>query len=138
MATRLNPYLSFTGKARQALEFYRDVFGGDLNITTFGEFGAADDAHADQVMHGMLDTTSGYTLMAADAPPGMKEVTVGNNMVISLSGDDDNELRMYWDRLSKKGSVSVPLEKQVWGDEYGARVDQFGVEWMVNISHCTM
>jgi PhnB protein len=54
--------------------------------------------------------------------------------VCSLSGDDAEELRRYWDRLSSSGMVSVPLDKQVWGDEYGACVDQYGVEWMVDIT----
>ena len=133
MGARLNPYLSFSGNARQALEFYREVFGGELRLSTFGDYGNADAPFAEQIMHGMLETPSGYTIMGADAPPGMKEVTTGNNIVVSLSGTDADELRGYWQRLSESGTVSVPLEKQVWGDEYGACVDQFGVEWMVDI-----
>ena len=133
MVARLNPYISFAGNARQAMEFYRSVFGGDLTLNTFGEYGSGDTEFADQIMHGMLTTEKGFTLMGSDTPPGMKEVTVGNNIVVSLSGDDDEELRRYWEQLSGSGTVSVPLEKQVWGDEYGACTDQFGIYWMVNI-----
>ena len=132
MASRLNPYISFGGNARQALEFYKDVFGGALAVNTFGEFGM-DGPDADKIMHGMLETGSGFTLMGADTPPGM-EHTPGDNIAISLSGDDAAELRGYWERLSQGGVVSVPLEKQMWGDEFGMCVDQFGVPWMVNIS----
>jgi PhnB protein len=133
MKSRLNPYLSFTGNARQAMEFYQSVFGGDLTLNTFGDFGSAGTDFADQVMHSQLETPGGFTLMASDTPPGMKDVTVGNNIVVSLSGDDGDELRGYWEKLSRSGTVSTPLEKQVWGDEYGSCTDQFGIDWMVNI-----
>jgi PhnB protein len=133
MASRLNPYISFTDNARQAMEFYADVFGGDLKLNTFGEFGSPDAPEADMVMHGMLETDSGFTLMAADTPPGM-EHNPGTNIAVSLSGDDADELRGYWAKLSDGGTVSVPLEKQMWGDEFGMCVDRFGIGWMVNIT----
>ena len=84
-------------------------------------------------MHGMLETDRGFTLMGADTPPGM-EHNPGTNMAVSLSGDDADELRGYWAKLSDGGSVSVPLEKQMWGDEFGMCVDRFGIAWMVNIT----
>jgi PhnB protein len=133
MVSRLNPYLSFSGNAREALEFYRGVFGGELRLMTFSEYGTTDPAFADKIMHGVLQTPSGYTLMGSDVGPGMS-VTVGNNVVCTIGGDDADELRAYWARLSSSGTVSVPMDKQVWGDEFGACVDKFGVEWMVNIS----
>ena len=133
MASRLNPYISFDGTARQAMEFYKSVFGGTLALNTFGEFGQPDTPHADKIMHGMLEADNGYTLMAADTPPGMP-YNPGDNITISLSGDDAAELRGYWERLADGGTVSVPLEKQMWGDEFGSCVDKFGVTWMVNIS----
>jgi PhnB protein len=133
MASRLNPYISFKDDARQALEFYKDVFGGTLAVNTFGEYGQKDAPEADLIMHGMLETPSGYTIMAADTPPGM-EHNPGNNIAVSLSGDDAEELRGYWAKLAEGGTVSVPLEKQMWGDEFGMCVDRFGVGWMVNIS----
>jgi PhnB protein len=132
VASRLNPYISFDGNARQALEFYRDVFGGTLTISTFGEFGMADTPDADKVMHGLLETDRGFTIMCADTPQGMK-FEPGSNMAVSLSGDDADELRRYWQRLSDGGSVSVPFEKQMWGDEFGMCADRFGTPWMVDI-----
>ncbi|MFF8968957.1 VOC family protein [Streptomyces sp. NPDC014995] len=132
MASLLNPYLSFDGDARQALEFYQEVFGGTLALNSYGDFGQSDAPQADKVMHGMLETPNGFTLMGADAPPGM-DLTPGNTFAVSLSGDDDAELRGYWEKLSAGGSVSVPLEKQVWGDVFGMCTDRFGVPWMVNI-----
>jgi PhnB protein len=133
MASRLNPYLSFPGNAREALEFYQQVFGGNLAVNTFGEFGGSDPGTADKIMHGMLETDRGFTLMGADTPPGM-ELQPGNHITISLSGDDGDELRGYWDRLTTDGTVVMPLEKQMWGDEFGMCADRFGIAWMVNIS----
>jgi PhnB protein len=133
VASRLNPYISFAGNAREAMEFYESVFGGTLRLNTFGEYGAADAPEAEKIMHAMLETPSGFTLMGADTPPGMS-VTAGDNITISLSGDDAEELRGYWDKLCAGGDVTMPLEKQMWGDEFGACQDRFGISWMVNIS----
>jgi PhnB protein len=133
VASRLNPYISFAGNAGQAMEFYKRVFGGTLTLNTFGDMGEQDSAIADKIMHGQLETDSGFTLMGSDTPPGM-EHRPGDNITVSLSGDDVDELRGYWEKLSDGGTVSVPLEKQVWGDEFGMCVDQFGTPWMVNIT----
>jgi PhnB protein len=131
MPSVLNPYVMFPGTARDAMTFYQEVFGGDLKLNTFGDFPGADAAIADKIMHGMLTTPSGFTLMGADEPPG-EEVKPGNNFSISLSGDDA-ELRGYFDKLSAGGQVTMPLEKQMWGDTFGQCVDRFGTSWMVNI-----
>jgi PhnB protein len=133
VASRLNPYISFAGDARQALEFYHGVFGGTLTLNTFGEYGDPTAPEANNIMHGMLETESAFALMGADTPPGMDH-TPGNNISVSLSGDDAEELRGYWAKLSDGGAVSVPLEKQMWGDEFGMCSDKFGIDWMVNIT----
>ncbi|WP_410592184.1 VOC family protein [Amycolatopsis sp. lyj-23] len=132
MASRLNPYLSFRDDARQAMEFYKGVFGGTLTLNTFGESGAPEGADADKIMHAQLEAENGFTLMASDTPAGM-EHHPGTNISVSLSGDDADDLRGYWDKLSEGGTVTVPFEKQVWGDEFGACVDKFGIPWMVNV-----
>ena len=134
MTTRLNPYLSFRDNAREAMDFYESVFGGELTRSTFGEFGASDDpAEQDKVMHSMLVTGNGLTLMGADTPNSM-DFSPGSNGTISLSGEDETELRSYWEKLSDGGDVSLPLEKAPWGDTFGICVDKFGVSWMVNIA----
>ena len=133
MTSRLNPYVSFDGTARQAMEFYKDVFGGDLRTNTFGEFGQADSPDADKIMHSQLETDNGFTLMASDTPAGMQR-NPGDTITISLSGDDADALRGYWEKLSDGGTVTMPLEKQMWGDEFGMCTDKFGIPWMVNIT----
>jgi PhnB protein len=133
MTQTLNPYLSFGGDARSALEFYQAVFGGDLHVNTYGSFGQGEGAAADRIMHGQLTTPSGFTLMGADSPPG-QSVPTASRITISLSGDDGNALRTYFKDLSEGGRVTMPMEVQAWGDEFGMCTDRFGIDWMVNIA----
>lgn len=134
MQSKLNPYISFRDNARQAMEFYQTVFGGKLDINTFEEYHASEDpSEGNKVMHAMLEADNGITFMASDTPNGM-EYQVGANISMSLSGDNEEELRGYWDKLSTGGSVTMPLEKAPWGDTFGMCVDKFGINWMVNIA----
>jgi PhnB protein len=134
VAVQLNPYLSFRDNAREAMEFYRSVFGGELTMTTFAEFNASDDpAEQDKVMHAMLVTEAGFTLMGSDTPSAM-EYKPGNNYSVSLSGDDEPTLRRYWDQLAADGTVIMALDAAPWGDTFGMCLDRFGVSWLVNIA----
>ncbi|AKU15110.1 VOC family protein [Luteipulveratus mongoliensis] len=133
MPSRLNPYISFDGNAKEAMEFYHAVLGGDLKTNTYGEFSADHGDDADKVMYAMLETPDGFTLMSSDTPAGM-DYKPGTNITISLSGDDDDNLRGWFEKLADGGQITVPLEKQVWGDEFGMLVDKFGIGWLVNIA----
>jgi PhnB protein len=133
MPSVLNPYFGFAGNAREAMEFYQEIFGGTLTISTYGDFGQADTPLANLVMHSMLQTPAGFTLMGSDSPEGSDETTESSASV-SLSGDDESELRGYWDKLEVGGAVAVPLDKQMWGDTFGMCRDRFGTNWMVNIT----
>jgi PhnB protein len=135
MAT-LNPYIGFRGNAREAMEFYQSVFGGELTSQTFAEFGmpGTSEADADKVMHSQLETPSGFTLMASDTPSSMPDPPEASYITISLSGSESDELRGYWDRLAEGGQVGMPLEQAPWGDSFGQLTDKFGISWMVNIA----
>ena len=134
MGVKLNPYLSFKDNARAAIEFYKSVFGGELQMSTFKEGGMpTDPGTEDLVMHAQLEAPNGITLMASDTPPGM-EYRPGTNISISLSGNDEKTLRGYWEKLSAGGTTMMPLEKAPWGDTFGMCTDKFGIPWLVNIS----
>jgi PhnB protein len=134
MATQLNPYLSFRDNAKDAMEFYQTVFGGTLQLNTFKEFDASEDPSEDnKIMHAALETEDGITIMASDTPASMDHQTT-SNISLSLSGDDEEKLREYYDKLSANGTVTLPLEKAPWGDYFGMCNDKFGVRWMVNIA----
>jgi len=132
MAVRLNPYLNFRDDARDAMTFYQSVLGGELTISTFGEFHASEDpAEQDKVMHAQLETPDGLVLMASDTPQAM-EFRPQAGVAVSLSGDDEGTLRAYWERLSEDGTVVMPFEQAPWGATFGMCVDRFGTSWMVN------
>lgn len=132
MVTRLNPYLSVRDTAAEAMAFYQSVLGGELERNTFGEYQMSDDpAEADKIMHSQLETPSGLTLMAADTPNSM-EHNPGSSIAVSLSGENEAELRGYFEGLSAGGTVTAPFEKAPWGDTFGMLTDKFGINWMVN------
>ncbi len=134
METKLNPYLSFKDNTREAMEFYKDVFGGDLRMNTFKEFNASQDPSEDnKIMHAELEADNGITFMAADTPNRM-EYKPGTNYAMSLSGDNGAELKGYFDKLSTGGRITQPLVKASWGDTFGMVTDRFGVSWLVNIT----
>lgn len=134
MPTKLNPYFSFGDNAREAMEFYHDVFGGNLTISTFKDLQSTQDpADENKVMHSQLDADNGITLMASDTPTGMP-YQPGMNGGVSLSGEDEAELRGYFEKLSSGGTIIMPLETAPWGDAFGMCADKFGIRWLVNIT----
>ena len=131
--TKLNPYLSFKDNAREAMEFYKRVFGGNVVFSTFKEGGMSKDPNEDTlIMHSQLDTEHGFTLMGSDTPSYMGEP--GKNGSISLSGDDEAELKGYWEKLTEGGTINQPLVKSPWEDQFGMLTDKNGVNWLINIA----
>ena len=129
MQATLNPYINFGGKSRDAMEFYKSVFGGELTISTFGDL-HVPNAPTDGVMHAQLTVDSVSLLMASD---GMDAAPI-SGVSLSLSGKNGDELREYFVKLSDGGQVTKELSKESWGDEFGMVQDKFGINWMVNIS----
>ena len=134
MTITINAYFSFRKNARQAMEFYQSVFGGELTVGTFKEFGAAQNPDEEAlVMHSQLTAPNLITLMASDVPD-RENVVFGDNVSLSLSGDDGDTLRRWFDQLAVGGHVEQPLIEASWGDTFGMCVDQFGIRWLFNIS----
>lgn len=134
MQSKLDPYISFKDNAREAMEFYQTVFGGKLTMNTFKEYHASQDPGEDnKIMHALLEAENGITFMAADTPNQM-EYRPGANISMSLSGENEPELKSYFQKLSAGGMITQPLEKAPWGDTFGMCTDQFGIDWMVNIA----
>lgn len=128
MAQQVNPYITFDGNCADAMTFYAVALGGTLQISTFRESGMDIDG----VMHAAVSTESGMHLFASDTAEGMGEYQPGTNVQISLSGDDADALRGYWEALVNGGQIVMALERQMWGDDYGQLVDKFGILWHVN------
>lgn len=129
----LNPYLSFRTEARQAMEFYQGVLGGELVINTFGEFPdmVQDPSQADLVMHAQLETPDGLVLMASDTPNGMTYAPP-QGISVSLSGNTQEVTQAVWDKLSDGATITMPLDVPPWGGTFGMLVDRFGIAWMLH------
>lgn len=115
------------------MEFYKTVFGGTLTMTTFKNGGVpCDPKEENNIMHAQLSGDNDILFMAADTPSGMEYVP-GKNISMSLSGEDEKQLKIYWEKLSLGAIVEQPLTKAPWGDTFGMLTDKFGIHWMVNI-----
>lgn len=136
MSVHVHSYIHFNGDAQQALDFYHEVFGGEVFSDTFDKFASdempVDEADMKKIMHAFLKGDNGIELMLSDTPKGM-EFNDGRRVTLTLSGDDEKQLREYWDKLTEGGTVTVPLAPAPWGGTFGMFVDKFGVEWMLNI-----
>ena len=134
MQSKLNPYIHFKDQAKTAMEFYKSVFGGELTLSTFKESGMfQDSSEGDNIMHAALVADNDIRLMGADTPSHM-EYNPGQTVSISLSGDNEEELRGYWNKLSEGAKITAPFEKAPWGDTFGMLTDKFGINWMVNVA----
>jgi PhnB protein len=125
----LAPYLYFQGQAREAMEFYKAVFGGQLFTQSRAEVGMKD-GHPDWLIHGRLDGGDAK-VMASDTEQASAEA---KKVELSLTGDDEPKLREIFERLSVGGKVESALKKEFWGDIFGKVTDRYGVIWMVNIN----
>lgn len=132
MNTVLSPYIMFPGTTREAMEFYKSVFGGEVKIMTYKESGYQDAVMADRIIHAGLEV-DGLTILASDTSP-QDEKPIGDTVHMCLIGSDEAKLRDSFDKLSVGGKVDMPLQKQFWGDTYGQLTDKYGVHWMVNIN----
>ncbi len=130
----LNPYINFKDNAREAMEFYKSVFGGKLTQSTFKEFHApVDPSEENLIMHSTLEGDNGITFMASDTPKHMN-YQPGKNVSMSLSGGGEEELKGYWEKLTNGATIEQALEKAPWGDTFGMLTDKFGIHWLVNIT----
>ena len=133
MQSRLHAYLNFSGTAREAMEFYKSIFGGRLDVSTFKDYGLAQEpSEENKIMHSMLEADNGISFMASDVPSHMPQPQATTSL--ALSGDDKAELTDYFNKLAAGGTIQQPLMESPWGDTFGMLTDKFGVDWMVNIA----
>ncbi|WP_040166377.1 VOC family protein [Microbacterium gorillae] len=131
----LNPYLNFRSEAREAMEFYSSVFGGQLDVMTFDQFPDMGTAPEDgaKVMHSQLTTPDGFTLMASDTPSHMEYADHGG-FAVSLSGDDEDRLTRWWQGLAEGAQITMALDTPPWGGKFGMLTDRYGIDWMVSVN----
>lgn len=141
-------HLNFRGTARQALDFYRSVFGGEVTAATYGQFGMPEGVPGwDNIVFGQLDGV--VRLMAYDIPgeddpdPAATAGTTrrengatltDRTFFQSLRSDSLDELQQYWDRLAEGATVIEPLAPSAWSAGFGMLTDRFGVTWVLDVA----
>jgi PhnB protein len=128
-------HINLRGTAREALEFYQSVFGGQIAIVTYRDAGNVQDpADADRVMWGQVDAANGFRVMAYDVPGAMPWNPGENAYFVSLRGDAAEEIALHWKKLADGATVLRPLEKALWSPLYGMLKDRFGVVWVLDVA----
>jgi PhnB protein len=127
------PYLFFPGNCREAMTFYREVFGGELGLTSVGDSSMAENMPPeakDKIINSQL-VIGDLMIMASDAllPDGNVR---GSAISICIASESEAELRAAFDKLTVGGSVTCPVAIQFWGDLFGTLTDKFGIDWMFN------
>src|SRR3989338_2022411 len=134
--TAINPYLIFDGKAEEAFNFYKSVFGGKFaGIQRFKDMPSSKDVpkgEEDLIMHVALPIGKGNMLIGSDAPESSGKVIVGSNSYISVNVDSKAEAKKLFNGLSAGGEIQMPLADMFWGAYFGMLKDKFGVQWMVS------
>lgn len=126
---KLEVYLYFRGSCKEAMQFYKDIFGGELSLTTYGDTPGADSDKKDWLMHASLQGGE-ISLMGSDTEAASPKTA---KVELTLTGTDEAKMRTIFGKLGLGGEVTMPLEKQAWGDVYGKLTDKFGVDWAMNI-----
>lgn len=149
MSLTTTAHLNFRGTARQALEFYGSIFGGEVTFATYADFGMpADLPGSDRIVFGQVVAAGGFRLMAYDVPGAEEDLaaTAGstrreNGVTVtdrtffqSLQADSLDELTRYWDSLAVGASVIEPLAASAWSAGFGMLTDRFGVTWVMDVA----
>lgn len=149
MSIKTTTHLNFRGDARAALELYQSVFGGQIMIATYGDFGMPQDVPgADNVVFGQVESEDGFRVMAYDipGPSGDSAQSAGatrrengvtitdQSFFISVRGQTLNEVQGYWDKLSVGASIVEPLAASAWSPGFGMITDSFGVTWIIDVA----
>ncbi len=133
MSITVTPHLNFRGNARQALEFYRSVFGGELILTSYADMGNTEPAEADRVVWGQVSADNGFRIMAYDVYDHLPWDQGKDPFFVSVRGSDSDELDGYWSKLADGATVTVPLAPSQWAPLYGMLTDRFGITWVLDI-----
>ena len=127
-------HINLRGTARQALEFYQSVFGGQIALVTYKDAGNVQNpSDADHIMWGQVDSENGFRVMAYDVPAGTPWNQGEKAYFVSLRGDSTEEIAALWKKLSDGSTIVQPLQPAQWSALYGMLKDRFGVVWVLDV-----
>ncbi|WP_328324578.1 VOC family protein [Kribbella sp. NBC_00382] len=148
MAISTTTHLNFRGDARAALEFYQSVFGGQLTIVAYGDFGMPKELpDADKVVFGQVTADNGFSIMAYDvprqsAPAAAPAATTrengmtltGERFFVSVRGDSAEEVSALWDKLADGADLIEKYAPSQWSPGFGMLTDRFGTTWILDVT----
>ncbi len=135
MSTTLTTYLTFGTNCREAMNFYKGIFGGELQIMTMGDAPDSDKQPPeakDLVMHAYLKTP-GFEIMASDSMMGQTPKN-GDSVTLALGATSNEEAEKLFNALSAGGKVTMPLEETFWAHRFGMLTDKYGFPWMISFN----
>lgn len=131
----VNPYLNFNGQTEEAFTFYQSIFGGELEISRYGDLDdnmGATGNDLNLVANASLPLTADIKLFGSDILDFMgQKLEAGNNFYINLETESEEETEQLFNKLADGGEVEMPLEHTGWAEKFGIVKDQFGTQWMV-------
>ncbi len=135
MTVTTTTHLNFRGQAREALELYASIFGGQVIAFTYRDAHVdADGAVPDQLMWGGFQAPNGLSVMAFDVPPGRPFSRGEDSVFISVRGDDPDEITRCFHVLAEGGTVRTALGPAAWAPLYGMLTDRFGITWVMDVT----
>ncbi|BCB75053.1 VOC family protein [Phytohabitans flavus] len=148
MSITTTAHLNFRGNAREALEFYRSVFGGEITVITYGDFGMPRELpDAGKVVWGQVVSGDGFRVMAYDVPgqtgPGNAPAPstrrehgmtlTGDPFFLSVRGETAEEVGALWARLADGATTIEAYGPAQWAAAFGMLTDRFGITWILDV-----
>jgi PhnB protein len=134
MTFAVTTHLNFRGQARAALDFYRQVFGGEQRLATYGAMGHPELAETpDDIMWGQVTAPDGFCIMAFDVQKERAYDAGTNAFFVSLRGTSVEEVQQRWTALADGATILHPLAVAPWSALYGMLTDRFGITWIIDV-----
>ncbi|WP_416901377.1 VOC family protein [Micromonospora echinospora] len=149
MSITTTAHLNFRGDAREALEFYHSVFGGEITVNTYGDFGMPKGLpDADKVVWGQVAAADGFRVMAYDVPgPAGAAITSASDtrrengmtltrepFFLSVRGETVEEVGVLWQKLAAGATVVEAYGPAQWAPAFGMLTDRFGITWILDVA----
>lgn len=129
----VNPYLGFAETTEEAFTFYQSVFGGELDLTRFGDMEGMEISEDQKNLVAHVGLKIGDSVLhGSDKPKSFGEVTVGDNVSVIVDGDSVEHAEKVFNGLAEGGKVTMPIGQAPWAERYGMLTDKFGINWQVN------
>lgn len=134
MTLAVTTHLNFRGQARAALDFYKQVFGGEQTLMTYAAMGQPELGELpDHIIWGQVVADDGFRIMAFDVRAGQNYDAGANAFYVSLRGSSAAEIELRWAGLAEGAVILQPIGPSAWSPLYGMLTDRFGVTWVVDV-----